>query len=226
MPAEGADAKRKREGSLSPSKAHAHADDEGTVDDGTAPPPGKRVLPPRRREQAQYFAAGPAAGREVKRKRPTLQHEDFCYMCDSGGELLCCGQCPKVYHTECVGLTKVPTGAWTCPWHACAECDKTTSVAGGLLFRCTDCPTAYCFDCSPQGMARVDPSDSFISAMLARGWDLTKQREQRSFFLCSQVTAVGFERDLPRMHAHVPLMTCRSNPVTAISRICMPTCHS
>ena len=143
---------------------------------------GRRVLPSRRRAQAQHTNIGHA--RSGRSKKLQLVHEDFCFMCDGGGDLICCGQCPKVYHLECANLDKVPTGAWHCPWHACAECGRTTSIAGGMLFRCTCCPTAYCFDCSPVDMQRIDVSDEFFNGLLERGWDLTKQRQQKSFFMC------------------------------------------
>lgn len=57
-------------------------------------------------------------------KKPKLRHEDFCYVCDDGGELVQCVGCPKVYHTKCVGLRSVPKGSWYCPWHECYICQK------------------------------------------------------------------------------------------------------
>jgi hypothetical protein len=53
-----------------------------------------------------------------------------------------------------------------------------------MLFRCTCCPTAYCFDCSPVDMTRLDPSDEFIGGLRERGWDLSKQKTQKAFFMC------------------------------------------
>ena len=37
-----------------------------------------------------------------------------------------------------------------CPWHSCCVCDRKSSAAGGMLFHCEACPTAYCFDCCPE----------------------------------------------------------------------------
>ena len=139
-------------------------------------------MTPDARPVAQHTNIGHS--RSGRSKKLQLVHEDYCFMCDGGGDLICCGQCPKVYHLKCAGLDAVPAGAWTCPWHACESCGRTTSVAGGMLFRCTCCPTAYCFDCSPVDMTRLDPSDEFIGGLRERGWDLSKQKSQKAFFMC------------------------------------------
>jgi len=102
----------------------------------------------RRREQASRFEPRFHDGKE-RAKRPTLHHEDFCFICNDGGELLECTACPRVYHLDCVGLKDVPKGAYYCPWHACWECERKSSNVGGTLFHCLTCPLAYCFDCAP-----------------------------------------------------------------------------
>jgi hypothetical protein len=104
------------------------------------------------------------------KKKPKLKHEDECYHCGDGGDLVQCVGCPKVYHKECVGLKKVPPGGWYCPWHACFECDKRSSRVGGIMFRCGICPTAYCFDHWPDKCTRLqgEEADS-IKRKLARG---------------------------------------------------------
>jgi hypothetical protein len=43
-----------------------------------------------------------------------------------------------------------PSGMFICPHHRCCSCNRSTASAGGLLFRCTGCLTAYCEDCLPQ----------------------------------------------------------------------------
>lgn len=113
--------------------------------------------------------------------RAAISHEDFCFVCNDGGELLECGACCKVYHTECVGLSKVPKGIWFCPWHSCCECDRKISTAGGMLFRCTDCPTAYCFDCWPTGLQRVEGGEEFLAPLRRRGYDPSKNA---ALFVC------------------------------------------
>ncbi|KAL6656550.1 hypothetical protein ACP70R_004330 [Stipagrostis hirtigluma subsp. patula] len=40
-----------------------------------------------------------------------------CVECDLGGNLLCCDNCPRVYHLECLNppLKRAPPGKWQCP---------------------------------------------------------------------------------------------------------------
>jgi hypothetical protein len=42
-------------------------------------------------------------------------HEDECYRCGEGGELIMCDKngCPKVYHLNCLKLSKPPHGKYT-----------------------------------------------------------------------------------------------------------------
>lgn len=43
-------------------------------------------------------------------------NEDWCAVCQNGGELLCCDKCPKVFHLSChiPGLKSSPSGEWFC----------------------------------------------------------------------------------------------------------------
>uniref|UniRef100_A0A3B3QEH9 RING-type E3 ubiquitin transferase n=1 Tax=Paramormyrops kingsleyae TaxID=1676925 RepID=A0A3B3QEH9_9TELE len=61
-------------------------------------------------------------------------NEDWCAVCQNGGELLCCDKCPKVFHLTChiPKLLGSPSGEWFCSF--CRElnspemeydCDKT-----------------------------------------------------------------------------------------------------
>ena len=52
------------------------------------------------------------------RKRPPKKHEDDCYRCGDGGELVMCdrGHCPKVYHLKCLKLSKPPVGKSVLWW--------------------------------------------------------------------------------------------------------------
>lgn len=51
-----------------------------------------------------------------KKKKPKVSvkkvHEDDCYRCGDGGELIMCdrSKCPKVYHLKCLKLEKPPHG--------------------------------------------------------------------------------------------------------------------
>lgn len=43
-------------------------------------------------------------------------NDDYCAACHQGGDVLCCDQCPRVYHLQChvPVLTAVPSGAFVC----------------------------------------------------------------------------------------------------------------
>ncbi|GMN64032.1 hypothetical protein TIFTF001_033108 [Ficus carica] len=40
-----------------------------------------------------------------------------CVVCDLGGNLLCCDNCPRTYHLQCLNppLKRIPMGKWQCP---------------------------------------------------------------------------------------------------------------
>lgn len=52
--------------------------------------------------------------REVKSKVNGSKHEDLCFFCDDGGQLICCEGCTRVVHPECIGFDKVPEDDWYC----------------------------------------------------------------------------------------------------------------
>eukprot|EP00656_Telonema_subtile_P008696 TRINITY_DN14060_c1_g1_i1.p1 TRINITY_DN14060_c1_g1~~TRINITY_DN14060_c1_g1_i1.p1 ORF type:complete len:603 (+),score=131.87 TRINITY_DN14060_c1_g1_i1:495-2303(+) len=80
-------------------------------------------------------------------------HEAHCLACWDGGDLICCDLCPSSYHPKCLGLESaddIPKfGTYACPHHSCTTCGRKSAAAGGLLFRCTVCPEAYCEDHLP-----------------------------------------------------------------------------
>ena len=60
-----------------------------------------------------YVLASASAAR-----RPASSFSDECHVCGDGGEdLLLCDSalCRRVAHTACVGLVRIPAGAWFCP---------------------------------------------------------------------------------------------------------------
>ncbi|XP_032775437.1 histone-lysine N-methyltransferase NSD3 isoform X3 [Rattus rattus] len=67
-------------------------------------------------------------------------HEDYCFQCGDGGELVMCDKkdCPKAYHLLCLNLTQPPYGKWECPWHQCDECGSAA------VSFCEFCPHSFC----------------------------------------------------------------------------------
>ncbi|PVD31080.1 hypothetical protein C0Q70_10357 [Pomacea canaliculata] len=82
------------------------------------------------------------ARKKKKKKKLDVkkEHEDECFRCGEGGELVMCDKpnCPKVYHLQCLNLAKPPHGKWLCPWHHCDVCGK---LANKL---CSECPNSFC----------------------------------------------------------------------------------
>jgi len=78
----------------------------------------------------------------ARRRSIQKNHDDFCFQCGSGGELVLCDQkdCPRSYHKECVNLPVVPKQRWICPWHHCdaENCGKPSTQL------CSDCPASLC----------------------------------------------------------------------------------
>ncbi|XP_034471433.1 chromodomain-helicase-DNA-binding protein 3 isoform X3 [Hippoglossus hippoglossus] len=72
-------------------------------------------------------------GRPVKKKKKTpvpgeeegegyeTDHQDYCEVCQQGGEIILCDTCPRAYHLVCLEpeLDKAPEGKWSCP-----HCEK------------------------------------------------------------------------------------------------------
>ena len=44
------------------------------------------------------------------------EHDDDCYICDIGGDLVCCDYCSKAFHLDChiPPLKRVPQGEFMC----------------------------------------------------------------------------------------------------------------
>lgn len=88
--------------------------------------------------------------KDVKRKvliaGRDYENEDLCLVCWDGGDLICCDGCPASYHIQCLGLKPkdISIRTWRCPHHKCSICKRNSSAVGGLLFRCSECPKAFC----------------------------------------------------------------------------------
>uniref|UniRef100_A0A3Q3B9Y4 Chromodomain helicase DNA binding protein 3 n=1 Tax=Kryptolebias marmoratus TaxID=37003 RepID=A0A3Q3B9Y4_KRYMA len=68
-------------------------------------------------------------GRPTKKKKKSEEegdgyetdHQDYCEVCQQGGEIILCDTCPRAYHLVCLEpeLEKAPEGKWSCP-----HCEK------------------------------------------------------------------------------------------------------
>uniref|UniRef100_A0A3Q3LH69 RING-type E3 ubiquitin transferase n=1 Tax=Mastacembelus armatus TaxID=205130 RepID=A0A3Q3LH69_9TELE len=79
--------------------------------------------------QSSVGSSLPDSSTGTQRHQPTAQavsekraepeedpNEDWCAVCQNGGELLCCDKCPKVFHLSChiPTLNESPSGEWFC----------------------------------------------------------------------------------------------------------------
>lgn len=110
----------------------------------------------------------------IKRKRPKRKekvsrevkspevdrHEDDCFVCGDGGELILCDapNCPKAYHLECLNRKVCPSSQWKCPRHFCQVCQKTAVVF------CSNCPLSYCKKHSAGKFAESENSERLCLA--------------------------------------------------------------
>ena len=115
-------------------------------------------------------------------------HQDYCEVCQQGGEIILCDTCPKAYHLVCLDpeLEQAPEGDWSCP-----ECTKngisirSRQVAaaaaarqakeeddnhmefcrvcrdGGELLCCDRCPSSYHMHCLIPPMTVIPEEDWF-----------------------------------------------------------------
>jgi len=78
--------------------------------------------------------------KKKKDKTKMIRHEDECFACGDGGELIMCDRtsCSKCYHLKCLTLPGMPKGKWDCPWHFCDVCGKRAT------YYCSICPNSFC----------------------------------------------------------------------------------
>ncbi|GAA5924215.1 hypothetical protein JCM10213_004524 [Rhodosporidiobolus nylandii] len=126
-----------------------------------------------------------------KRTKRKFEHEDYCHNCKDGGELFTCVGCPRVWHAgECCGRSAKElkqTPMFWCPQHNCHGCGRNTQEAGGMLFRCQLCPSAFCEDCfSEQGDDEVEAVGDVLPEFLLLDYG---KRQQAYFIRCTDCVA-------------------------------------
>ncbi|XP_041444883.1 chromodomain-helicase-DNA-binding protein 3-like isoform X2 [Xenopus laevis] len=77
----------------------------------------KRGRPARRKKKvAVAVEEGVSTGEGYE-----TDHQDYCEVCQQGGEIILCDTCPRAYHLVCLEpeLERAPQGKWSCP-----HCEK------------------------------------------------------------------------------------------------------
>ena len=76
-----------------------------------------------------------------------------------GAKFMNCVYCPNSFHVKCLSdfgyYNELNDIAYAdmrsiCFHHSCCMCKRGTAAAGGMLFRCLECPRAFCEDCVEQ----------------------------------------------------------------------------
>lgn len=69
-----------------------------------------------------------ALGQSTVKKKGDDGYYYECVVCDLGGNLLCCDNCPRTYHIQCLDppLKRVPVGEWHCP--KCCKSDSPEAI--------------------------------------------------------------------------------------------------
>ncbi|KAG7259823.1 hypothetical protein CRUP_025372 [Coryphaenoides rupestris] len=119
-------------------------------------------------------------GRKKRKKEDgdgyETDHQDYCEVCQQGGEIILCDTCPRAYHLVCLEpeLEKAPEGKWSCPhcekegiqWEAKMDEEEEEEEEevpieeeddhmefcrvckdGGELLCCDTCPSSYHIHC-------------------------------------------------------------------------------
>lgn len=74
----------------------------------------RKKLRAAKKKKKEDEVPGPVDGYET-------DHQDYCEVCQQGGEIILCDTCPRAYHMVCLDpdMDKAPEGKWSCP-----HCEK------------------------------------------------------------------------------------------------------
>ncbi|XP_054832365.1 histone-lysine N-methyltransferase, H3 lysine-36 specific isoform X3 [Eublepharis macularius] len=112
--------------------------------------------PPATEEKSKRFKR--RHGKRKSQAEIMKEREDECFSCGDGGQMVSCKRpgCPKVYHADCLNLTRRPAGKWECPWHQCDVCSKEAASF------CEMCPKSFCKQ-HREGMLFISKLDGRLS---------------------------------------------------------------
>uniref|UniRef100_A0A8D0DEH1 Chromodomain helicase DNA binding protein 4 n=1 Tax=Sander lucioperca TaxID=283035 RepID=A0A8D0DEH1_SANLU len=120
----------------------------------------------RKRSSVRYFLLETEDGDGYE-----TDHQDYCEVCQQGGEIILCDTCPRAYHMVCLDpdMEKAPEGKWSCPHCELSEAEvedeedrRDEGVEeeddhhiefcrvckdGGELLCCDTCPSSYHIHC-------------------------------------------------------------------------------
>lgn len=97
--------------------------------------------------------------RETSGKSPSnfslAENDHICSVCQCGGDLILCDQCPSSFHKACLGFEDIPDGDWFCPSCRCGICGQR-NIDGDEdkhVVTCIQCEHKYHVRCLKTGSA-------------------------------------------------------------------------
>lgn len=89
------------------------------------------------------------------------QNDEICSICQYGGELVLCDDCPSSFHKSCLVLNDLPKGNWFCPSCCCRICgigkrkfeEKTEHSVDDVLRICGQCEHNFHVGCIEKSRA-------------------------------------------------------------------------
>ncbi|XP_063922162.1 chromodomain-helicase-DNA-binding protein Mi-2 homolog [Zophobas morio] len=132
--------------------------------------------PPQPRRKAKTKFGNKAKKKKNKKaggkpEEEPYEHQDYCEVCQQGGEIILCDTCPRAYHLVCLDpeLEDTPEGKWSCPHcenEGPAEQDDDEHQEfcrickdGGELLCCDSCPSAYHTHCLNPPLVEIPDGD-------------------------------------------------------------------
>ncbi|KAJ9543671.1 hypothetical protein OSB04_023378 [Centaurea solstitialis] len=92
--------------------------------------------------------------RSINRHEIENENDYICSICQYGGELVLCDECPSSFHTSCLGLkVEVPEGEWFCPSCCCGICNRNRfdenyeQNTDSDVLNCAQCERRYHIGC-------------------------------------------------------------------------------
>lgn len=86
----------------------------------------------------------PAVAGEEEVDGYETDHQDYCEVCQQGGEIILCDTCPRAYHLVCLDpeLDRAPEGKWSCPHCVSTWCQHLIVLRDPPIcfLLCLSCP--------------------------------------------------------------------------------------